>query len=62
MSPQTWISLHVVEGHSVYIRNLPSNATVAHVTEEFSKFGPVKHGGVQIKIHRVNFQTFGVLK
>ncbi|XP_017238339.2 nuclear transport factor 2 isoform X3 [Daucus carota subsp. sativus] len=51
-----------VEGHSVYIRNLPSNATVAHVTEEFSKFGPVKHGGVQIKIHRQHGYHYGFVE
>ncbi|KAK1388003.1 Nuclear transport factor 2 (NTF2) family protein with RNA binding (RRM-RBD-RNP motifs) domain [Heracleum sosnowskyi] len=51
-----------VEGHSIYIRNLPSNATVAHVIEEFSKFGPIKHGGVQLKIHRQYGYHYGFVE
>ncbi|KAG5056547.1 hypothetical protein JHK82_011552 [Glycine max] len=35
------------EGHSIYIRNLPFNATVEQLEEVFKKFGPIKHGGIQ---------------
>ncbi|XP_074372506.1 nuclear transport factor 2-like isoform X2 [Apium graveolens] len=51
-----------VEGHSIYIRNLPSNVTVEHVIEEFSKFGHIKHGGVQLKIHRQHGYRYGFVE
>lgn len=51
-----------VEGHSIYIRNLPLKATVAYVTEEFTKFGPIKDGGVQVKIHREFGYRFGFVE
>uniref|UniRef100_A0A803M0R5 Uncharacterized protein n=1 Tax=Chenopodium quinoa TaxID=63459 RepID=A0A803M0R5_CHEQI len=35
------------EGHSIYVRNLPQNATSAQLEEVFAKFGPIKQGGVQ---------------
>lgn len=41
------------EGHAVYARNLPLNATPAQVEEEFKKFGTIKPGGVQVRNHRV---------
>lgn len=56
------VFLHIVEGHSIYIRNLPLDATVAHVTEEFTKFGPINHGGVQVRIHKVHFRIFWYIK
>ncbi|KAG4929828.1 hypothetical protein JHK86_046789 [Glycine max] len=37
------------EGHSIYIRNLPFNATVEQLEEVFKKFGPIKHGGIQVR-------------
>lgn len=45
--------LYAVEGHSVYIRNLPLNATAEQVEEEFKKFGTIKPGGVQVRNHKV---------
>lgn len=57
MSFLPWIFPHIVQDHSIYIWNLPFNATVARVTEEFTKFGPIKPGGVQVKIQRVNFRN-----
>ncbi|XP_030534587.2 nuclear transport factor 2-like [Rhodamnia argentea] len=38
-----------VEGHSIYIRNLPYNATVELLEEEFRKFGPIKPNGIQVR-------------
>ncbi|CAL5372235.1 unnamed protein product [Camellia sinensis] len=40
------------EGHSIYIRNLPLNATVAQLEEEFIKFGRIKHGGIQVRSNK----------
>lgn len=42
-----------VEGHSIYIKNLPLNATAAQVEEVFSKFGTIRPGGVQVRNHKV---------
>lgn len=47
-----------VEGHSIYIRNLPLNVTVAQLEEEFAKFGPIKPNGVQVRGNKVG-QTVG---
>ncbi|KAE8696271.1 Nuclear transport factor 2 family protein with RNA binding domain isoform 1 [Hibiscus syriacus] len=35
-----------VEGHSIYIKNLPFNVTPAQLDQEFKKFGPIKQGGI----------------
>ncbi|XP_058193080.1 nuclear transport factor 2 [Rhododendron vialii] len=40
------------EGHSIYIRNLPLNASVVQLEEEFKKFGPIKHGGIQVRSNK----------
>ena len=42
-----------MEGHSIYIKNLPLNATAAQVEEVFSKFGTIRPGGVQVRNHKV---------
>lgn len=47
-----------VEGHSIYIRNLPLNVTVAQLEAEFAKFGPIKPNGVQVRGNKVG-QTVG---
>ncbi|KAA8541045.1 hypothetical protein F0562_025008 [Nyssa sinensis] len=41
-----------VEGHSIYIRNLPSNATDIQLEEEFKKFGPIKRDGIQVRSNK----------
>ena len=41
------------EGHAVYARNLPMNATPIEIEELFKKFGEIKPGGVQVRNHRV---------
>ncbi|KAL8527446.1 hypothetical protein ACS0TY_005344 [Phlomoides rotata] len=38
-----------VEGHSIYVRNLPLNLTVAQLEAEFQKFGAIKPNGVQVR-------------
>ncbi|XP_057416830.1 nuclear transport factor 2 [Lotus japonicus] len=49
------------EGHSIYIRNLPFNATVEQLEEVFNKFGPIKHGGVQVRSSKHGF-CFGFIE
>nr|XP_010939185.1 putative G3BP-like protein [Elaeis guineensis]XP_010939186.1 putative G3BP-like protein [Elaeis guineensis] len=53
---------HEVEGHSIYIRNLPLNATAEQVEEEFKKFGPIKPGGVQVRSHKIERFCFGFVE
>ena len=43
-----------VEGHSIYIRNLPLYVTVAQLETEFAKFGPIKQNGVQVRSKEVS--------
>ncbi|KAL8554319.1 hypothetical protein ACS0TY_002488 [Phlomoides rotata] len=38
-----------VEGHSIYVRNLPLNLMVAQLEAEFHKFGAIKPNGVQVR-------------
>lgn len=44
-----------VDGYSIYIRNLPLNATPAQLEEEFKRFGPIKSDGVQVRSNKVTF-------
>ncbi|CAJ1944198.1 unnamed protein product [Sphenostylis stenocarpa] len=50
-----------VEGHSIYIRNLPFNATVEQLEEVFKKFGAIKHGGIQVRSSKHGF-CFGFVE
>ncbi|XWS51236.1 hypothetical protein CRYUN_Cryun12cG0159300 [Craigia yunnanensis] len=49
------------EGHSIYVRNLPYNATPAQLEEAFKKFGPIKHNGIQVRSNKQGF-TFGFVE
>ncbi|KAJ4826090.1 hypothetical protein Tsubulata_015186 [Turnera subulata] len=51
-----------VEGHSIYIRNLPYNMSADQLESEFKKFGPVKEGGVQIRYNRTQGYCFGFIE
>ncbi|XP_020572885.1 ras GTPase-activating protein-binding protein 1-like [Phalaenopsis equestris] len=51
-----------VEGHSIYIRNLPLSTTPEEVAGEFKKFGPIKPGGVQVRNHKVERFCFGFVE
>ncbi|KAI7733304.1 hypothetical protein M8C21_025294 [Ambrosia artemisiifolia] len=50
------------EGHSIYVRNLPMNATVAHLEEEFKKFGPIKSNGIQVRSNKQQGFCFGFVE
>ncbi|KAK1305489.1 hypothetical protein QJS10_CPA10g01985 [Acorus calamus] len=41
-----------VEGHSVYVRNLPLNITASQLELEFKKFGAIRPGGVQVRSNK----------
>ncbi|KAL5544634.1 hypothetical protein UlMin_008418 [Ulmus minor] len=49
------------EGHSIYVRNLPYDATVEQLGEEFKKFGPIKPGGIQLRSSKQGF-CFGFVE
>nr|GLL26548.1 ras GTPase-activating protein-binding protein 2-like [Ipomoea trifida] len=50
------------EGHSIYVRNLPFNITVAELEAEFNKYGPIKHGGIQVRSNRQQGFCFGFVE
>ncbi|GMY33851.1 putative G3BP-like protein [Fagus crenata] len=37
------------DGHSIYIKGLPLNATNTLLENEFKRFGPIKSGGIQVR-------------
>ncbi|XWS60431.1 hypothetical protein CRYUN_Cryun07bG0036000 [Craigia yunnanensis] len=49
------------EGHSIYVRNLPYNATPTQLEEAFKKFGPIKRNGIQVRSNKQGF-TFGFVE
>ncbi|XP_057768644.1 nuclear transport factor 2-like isoform X2 [Salvia miltiorrhiza] len=51
-----------VEGHSIYIRNLPLDVTVAQLEAEFAKFGPIKQNGVQVRSKELQGFCFGFVE
>lgn len=54
-------NIEEAEGHSIHIRNLPQNATAAQLEEVFSKFGPIKQGGIQVRSNKQGF-CFGFVE
>ncbi|KAL2570776.1 hypothetical protein AAZV13_18G210300 [Glycine max] len=52
-NPESSDAHEEVEGHSIYIRNLPLNVTAAQLELEFKKFGPIKPGGIQVRNNKV---------
>lgn len=50
--------LLTVEGHSIYIRNLPLSVTVSQLEAEFQKFGAIKQNGVQVRSNKVCFTFY----
>jgi len=42
-----------VEGYSIFVANLPMDATVDELTQAFSKFGAIKPNGVQVRSYKV---------
>lgn len=46
------------EGRSIYVRNLPFDATAEQLEEVFKKFGPIKHEGIQVRSNKVSIRQF----
>ncbi|KAK8948771.1 hypothetical protein KSP39_PZI005436 [Platanthera zijinensis] len=51
-----------VDGYSIYIKNLPMNATPAQLEEEFKKFGPIKPNGIQVRSNKLQGFCFGFVE
>ncbi|KAI8019739.1 Nuclear transport factor 2 [Camellia lanceoleosa] len=62
IAPESTTAHEEVEGHSIYIRNLPLNATVTQLEEEFIKFGRIKHGGIQVRSNKQQGFCFGFVE
>nr|CAD1839094.1 unnamed protein product [Ananas comosus var. bracteatus] len=50
------------DGYSIYIKNLPLNATPAQLEEQFKKFGPIKPGGIQVRSHKQQGFCYGFVE
>ncbi|KAL2528610.1 Nuclear transport factor 2 (NTF2) family protein with RNA binding (RRM-RBD-RNP motif) domain [Forsythia ovata] len=51
-----------VEGHSIYIRNLPLDITAHQLEAEFKKFGSIKQNGVQVRSNKLQGFCFGFVE
>ncbi|RRT72607.1 hypothetical protein B296_00026572 [Ensete ventricosum] len=45
------------DGYSIYVKNLPLDATPAQLEEEFKKHGPIKPDGIQVRSNKVVFYS-----
>ncbi|KAJ4961751.1 hypothetical protein NE237_021661 [Protea cynaroides] len=61
-APESSSTQEDVEGHSIYVRGLPLNATVGQLEEEFKKFGPIKPGGIQVRSNKQQQFCFGFVE
>ncbi|XP_008789695.2 nuclear transport factor 2-like isoform X1 [Phoenix dactylifera] len=50
------------DGHSIYIKSLPLNATPDQLEEEFKRFGRIKPGGIQVRSHKLQGFCFGFVE
>ncbi|KAG0456075.1 hypothetical protein HPP92_023863 [Vanilla planifolia] len=50
------------DGYSIYIKNLPLNATPPQLEEEFKKFGPIKPNGIQVRSNKLQGFCFGFVE
>ncbi|CAL9046608.1 nuclear transport factor 2-like [Musa acuminata AAA Group] len=50
------------DGYSIYVKNLPLDATPAQLEEEFKKFGAIKSGGIQVRSHKLQGFCFGFVE
>uniref|UniRef100_A0A6N2M7U3 RRM domain-containing protein n=1 Tax=Salix viminalis TaxID=40686 RepID=A0A6N2M7U3_SALVM len=51
-----------VEGHSIFVANLPMDATVDELVQTFSKFGAIKPSGVQVRSYKQDKNCFGFVE
>ncbi|KDP41314.1 hypothetical protein JCGZ_15721 [Jatropha curcas] len=60
--PVEKINNNSVKGHSIFVANLPMNATVEDLIETFQKFGPIKPNGVQVRSYKQEKNCFGFVE
>ncbi|XP_041002663.1 nuclear transport factor 2-like isoform X1 [Juglans microcarpa x Juglans regia] len=61
-TPESSNTQDEVEGHSIYIRNLPFGVRVEQLDSEFKKFGPIKQGGIQVRNNKQQGYCFGFVE
>ncbi|KAJ8760407.1 hypothetical protein K2173_015074 [Erythroxylum novogranatense] len=52
----------IVKGYSVFVANLPMDATEEQLREVFEKFGPIKSNGVQVRSAKQEKNCFGFVE
>ncbi|KAJ4814804.1 hypothetical protein LUZ62_027370 [Rhynchospora pubera] len=50
------------DGHSIYVKNLPVNATPQQLEDEFKKYGAIRPGGIQVRSHKVQGFCYGFVE
>ncbi|URE24900.1 Nuclear transport factor 2 (NTF2) domain, partial [Musa troglodytarum] len=50
------------DGYSIYVKNLPLDATPAQLEEEFKKHGPIKPDGIQVRSNKLQGYCFGFVE
>lgn len=53
INPKIFLEFCAEKGHSVYIGDLPFNATPDQLEQEFQKFGRIKRNGIQVRSNKV---------
>lgn len=61
-TPESSNTQEDVEGHSIYIRNLPFSMTAEQLEVEFKKYGPIKQGGIQVRNNKQQGYCFGFVE
>ncbi|KAL9157875.1 hypothetical protein ABFS82_08G031600 [Erythranthe guttata] len=61
-APESKDAQDEVEGHSIYVRNLPLDITVSQLEVEFEKFGTIKPNGVQVRSNQLQSFCFGFVE
>ncbi|XP_062225410.1 nuclear transport factor 2-like isoform X2 [Phragmites australis] len=51
-----------VDGHAIYVRNLPLNAMPQQLEDEFKRFGTIKHDGIQVRSNKIQGFCFGFVE
>ncbi|KAJ3697331.1 hypothetical protein LUZ61_001036 [Rhynchospora tenuis] len=50
------------DGHSIYVKNLPLNATPQQLEDEFKKYGAIRPGGIQVRSHKAQGFCYGFVE
>ncbi|CAN0896390.1 Nuclear transport factor 2 [Linum grandiflorum] len=53
---------YTVKGHSIFVANLPMDATPEQLIETFQKYGPIKPTGVQVRSYKQERNCFGFVE